>query len=803
MWKNYLKIAWRNILKRKGYSAINILGLAIGMAACIIIVLFITRETGFDTFHKNAERIYRVPVNAAVAGDHFEVAVNSAPCGPAMLEEIPGIETFCRVRKNGNDILLSYKDRKFYEQDYFHVDSTFFEIFSYPLLKGNPDKALSAPYEMVLTQSTVNKIFGDKNPLGKSIKMNQDRSYKVTGVVADPPANTHFRFNVLISLSSTISRMGQEHFHNSWGSLMYHTYIKLKPTVTEKRINEQLPGWYKKHANEMIEEADANFEFDFSPYLQPITDIHLHSDLFNEIETNGDIAYVYTFSAIAVFILLIAGINYMNLSTAQSIKRSREVGMRKVHGATRRQLIWQFLSESVLISFFALLIALLLVELSIPFFSQLVGYSLKIDLLNNLYILPLVLGFGILTGIVSGSYPAFYLSAFQPIKVLKKNLFRGRKQAPLSKALVMLQFVISASLIIGAVTIYRQLEYIQSKNLGYDKEHVVVIPIRNNMDKAGFESYKKELSQLAAVQSVSAAASVPGQSLSGNGFTLGDDPSEKQRIIHTITADEDFQQTLKMKMVKGRYFSKEFGTDSAAAVINEHAAKKFGWKEPIGKKIIDYNINPPLERTVIGVVEDFHYSSMRQPIEQLIIRPNIDSYNYLAVRLAPGNIRQHLRSVEEKWYEIEKAFPFDYFFLDSSLQQDYAGEQRMGQVITWFTLIALFIASLGLLGMATFNAQQRTKEIGIRKVLGATVSELVFSLVQQYSKWVIIANLIAWPLAWYFISEWLANFAYHTSIRWWFFAFSIIATLLLAIVTVSWQALKTARTNPVETLNYE
>ncbi len=803
MWKNYQKIAWRNILKRKGYAIINITGLSVGMAACIVIIMFIVQELSYDRFHRDVEQIYRVPVKAAVAGDVFNVAVNSAPAGPGMYNDFPAITNFCRVRENSGEALITFGEKKFYEQQRLHVDSTFFQIFSFDLLQGNPDNALKRPKSVVLTKSVAEKVFGQENPIGKSIAINEEQNYLVTGVVANPPVNSHLQFKLLISLSSTENRMGSDHFTDDWGSLMYHTYVKINPNADPQTINNRLPGWYKKHIIEAMAEAEVQYQFDFNPYLQPVTSIHLHSKLFNEMSANGDIAYVYTFSAIALFILLIAGINYMNLNIAQSLKRSKEVGMRKVHGANRKQLIWQFLSESLMISLFAFIIALLLSELALPWFSQMLGYPLGMNLTEHTYLIPLLIVLMIIVGIGSGSYPAFYLSSYQPIAALKKNLNKGKKQNPLSQALVVLQFTISASLIIGAVTIYRQLDFIKNKNLGFDKEQVVVIPVRNNDNRETFERFKKELGNLSAVTSVAAVSNVPGQPLSGNGFTLEDDPSKEQRIIYTITTDEDFAKTLNMQLVEGRFFSKKFGTDSAAAVINQYAAKKFGWEQPIGKKITDYNADPPIQRKVIGVVNDFHFSSMREPIEQLIIRPNLDPYNFLVVRMANGDIKSHLQQVESKWNEIEKAFPFDYFFLDESLEESYMSEQRMSDVITLFTVIALFIASIGLLGMATFNAQQRTKEMGIRKVLGARTIELVIKMVKQYSLWVVIANLIAWPLSWYFISRWLQNFAYHTTIQWWFFGFAIITTLLLAVSTVSWQAIKTANANPVDTLHYE
>ncbi|HKK09467.1 MAG TPA: ABC transporter permease [Bacteroidales bacterium] len=601
MWKNYIKIAWRNILKRKGYAIINITGLSVGMAACIIIIMFIVQELSYDQFHKDAENIYRVPVKASVGGDVFNVAVNSAPAGPGMYNDFPVITNFCRVRENTGEALITFGEKKFYEQQRIHVDSTFFQLFSFKLIRGNPEEALKRPKSVVLTKSVAEKIFGEENPVGKSVSINEEHNYLITGVVADPPVNSHLQFKMLISLSSTESRMGANHFTDNWGSLMYHTYIKIIPNTSPQTINNSLPEWYKKHVIESMADAEVQYEFDFNPYLQPITNIHLHSDLFNEMSANGDIAYVYTFSAIALFILIIAGINYLNLNIAQSLKRSKEVGMRKVHGASRKQLIRQFLAESLMISLFAFILALLLSELALPWFSEMLGYPLGMNLTEHTYLIPSLLVLMLMVGIGSGSYPAFYLSSYQPIAALKKNLYKGKKQNPLSNALVVLQFVISASLIVGAVTIYRQLDFIKNKNLGFDKEHVMVIPVRNNDNREAFKYFKKELGNLSTVRSISAVSNVPGQPLSGNGFTLDDDPSKDQRIIYTITADEDFANTLNMKMVDGRFFSEDFGTDSASAVINQFAAAKFGWKEPIGKKIIDYNADPPIKRTVVGV----------------------------------------------------------------------------------------------------------------------------------------------------------------------------------------------------------
>lgn len=799
MLKNYLIVAIRNLFRQRIYSLINILGLAIGLACSFLIILYIYHEISFDKFHDDYENIYRVANKGEIAGDFLNVAVSSSPMVPELIKNYPEIESGTRINEAG-EIFLNYNDRKFYEENFLYADSTFWDVFSFKMLNGDPSKALSKPYTMVLTESTAKKYFGEENPIGKVIELNGEQKYEVRGIVSDPPKNSHFTFNGLLSYITIYEQRGNNFDANRWGSLSLHSYVKVNPNIDKQPFERKLSLLVYDKMKELMGESLDSSNIKIIPYLQPLSSIHLHSNLMAEINDNNDITNIYIFGAIAIFILIIACINFMNLSTARSAKRAKEVGLRKVHGAVKKQLIFQFLSESVLISLISLVIAIVIVELVIPPFNQMLDVELNHQLFKQLPILLLFFSIAIITGIFAGSYPAFYLSAFQPIKVLKGHIDKLPSSFSVRNILVVLQFAVSIFLIISTIVIYNQIEFIRNKKLGFDKENIVVIPLRGEAMRGKFEYFKNEFKNVASVKSVSAASSVPGFNLNGSGFIPEGIDETDPWLVYNFGVDYNYADCFGLEMKKGRFFSKEFPTDTAAIIINETLFKRTGWEDPIGKTFIS---GDDQEFKVIGVVNDFHFKSLEAVIEPLILFLGTETQRFLNIKMQSGNISENLKLIEYKWNSIESEFPFDYFFLDKRLERLYRSEQKMGTIFIYFTILAIFIACLGLFGLAAYIAQQKTKEIGIRKSLGASVNQLMFMLSKEFTKWVIISNIIAWPIAYYAMNYWLQNFAYTTKITIWIFLLSGLIALLIAIITVSYQSFKAAILNPSKSLKYE
>jgi len=800
MIKNYFIITLRNLLRQKGYSIINILGLAIGFAAFILIFLHVINELSYDTFHARADRIFRVSVNGMVAGDALHVAVSAAPTGEAMVRDIPQIVKSTRIDQFPQSVHFSYNERNFYQEGLLFVDSTFFDIFSFEMIRGNPQKALVDPYSLVLTSTVANKFFGNEDPIGKTIRMNNNAGFTVTGIVQDPPPNSHFTFEVLSSFTTRIEMNGKEAYNN-WGSLSLYTYVLLAKDADPTEVEKAFPDLYLKYMEDLSKLDNIKFE----PYLQPITSIHLHSNLMAEIEPNSDISYVYAFLAIAIFIILIACINFMNLSTARSVNRAKEVGLRKVMGAHKKQIMLQFIGESMIFSLMALFAGLILVEISLPTFNHLLDKSLALDLFHHWRPIVLLMVLALLVGTIAGSYPAVYLSAFQPVQVLKGTFNKGSGKSAVRNVLVIVQFAISIFLIICTALVYDQLNYVSTKKLGFAKEQVLIIPLRGEGLYNKAEILKKELQNLSCVSNVATSRFVPGRDMDGSGFIPEGYEDNNLIIIFNNQVDYNYLETMQMKLASGRNFLHGYATDSLAAIINETLVKKLGWEEPLNKKITAFGRTGPFELTIVGIVEDFHFRSLHDVIEPTIMFIGKNNNRFLNVKLNPGDHQQNLQMIGDKWKEIEASMPFDYYFLDEDFNRLYKAEQRVGEIFIHFTFIAIIIACLGLFGLASYNAEQKKKEIGIRKALGSSVQHIVLMLSRQFSKWVLIANVIAWPVAYYFMSEWLGNFAYSIQIldKWWIFIISAMAALTIALITVSYQAIKAALINPVDAIKYE
>ena len=728
------------------------------------------------------------------------------PLAAALKQDLPEVESVVRFRDFG-DPVLRHGDKAFSEEKFYWADSSFFNVFTVHFIKGNPVTALTQPNSVVITEEMAHKYFGNINPMGKILNADRRRDYIVTGVVEKFPDDSHFHFDFLGSLNSYNDR------NTVWFSNNYYTYVVLKdgtdPAAFEKKMNEDVRKYIGPQINqatgitfEQFEAAGNKVGF----YLQPLTSIHLHSHLDYEIEANSDIAYVWVFSAIAVMILLIACFNFMNLSTARSERRAKEVGIRKTLGSNRGRLIAQFITESTLMSMFSVFFALILVWIFLPIFNDISGKQLSVGLFDNFYTIPLIVAFALIVGLLSGSYPALYLSSFMPMHVLKSDGKRKGRKSILRSVLVISQFVVSIILIVSTIIIYNQLSFVQNKNLGFNKEQVIII---NKTDDIGkdIESFKHDLLSNPKVLAVSNSTDIPGHQTGDDVLQPENGSTEDARNILVMATDFGFVNTYQIKMADGRFFSKDFATDSTGVILNETAVKSFGMKNPVGKNLTalrgNGNSTPPIP--IIGVMKDFNVESLHQTIRPLAVYlfGKNGFGKFTSVRIAPSNYQATIDFLRNTWKKYAGNQAFNYNFLDQNLDRLYNADIRASKLAITFTILAIFVACLGLLGLAAFITEQRTKEIGIRKVLGASVPEVVRLLSSEFARWVLIANIIAWPVAYYAMNKWLQDFAYKIDIGIWVFVLAGIAALFIALATVSYHAVKAAVANPVEALRYE
>lgn len=804
---NDIKTALRNISKQKGYSFINIFGLAIGMASCLIILMFVFDELSFDSFNKNADRIYRVAGSFRYGGRDFDIAVAPAPMAKVLLDEYPEVEDAVRFRQRGRYI-FRYGDKSFKEQRVTFADPSLFNIFSIPLVKGNPHTALVEPNTLVLSRETAEKYFRDENPLGKTLRLDDRTDYMVTGIFEEIPDNSHFHFDVFISMSSL-----PESKNKIWMSQNFQTYILLHqgadpealdakfPELLMKYMGPQIEAFMGKSMEKLMEEGDLRGEF----YLQSLRDIHLHSDLLGEMEPTSDVRYVYIFTAVALFILIIASINYMNLSTARSAGRAKEVGIRKVLGSFRHQLIRQFLTESMILSLISLAGALVLVRLALPFFNGLSGKTMTFSDLGDSSLLFVLILVPIITGFLAGSYPSLFISAFQPVNVLKGQLKSGVKTGWLRSFLVVFQFAASIILIIGTFVVYNQLHYIQNKKLGYNKEQVLILENTYLLgDQA--KSFKDEMLSYPQVVSATISGYLPVPSNRDNTAVLpdGERSSKRATSMQNWVVDHDYIKTLGMRIVQGRDFSRDFSTDTEAAILNQAAAEHFGWDQPVGRKIgrmINSRGGFALYG-VIGIVEDFHFETLKDTIGPLVMFLG-RSEGRISFRIQTEDVAGTIGILRNEWTEFLPNQPFEYSFMDERFNAIYRTEQRIGKIFGVFSGLAIFIGCLGLFGLVAFTAERRTKEIGIRKVLGATAPNIVKLLLKEFVILIAAANVIAWPAAFFVMKGWLEDFSYRASLSIWIFLFAGVLALVIALVTVSFQGVKAALANPADSLRYE
>src|SRR6266496_2955852 len=772
MFKNYLKIAWRNLMKSKVFSFINILGLTIGITVCMMIFLFIMNEFSFDKFHKRGENIYRV-IRSYDASKQPAPWL-SGPYAPALLNDFPG-EIKKAVRIMPSNDLISFGNTSFNEKKVYLADSDFFSLFSFPLLRGNASNVLKEPGSVVLTETTAKKYFGSiDNAMGKVVEMDKQLQLKVTGVAKNVPSNSHLNFDLVVPLSNYFNY----DFFKVWINNNLFTYVLLDQHANKAQLEKRFPRFMDKYMGKDMERIGARFNLTLTP-----------------------LTVVYIFLSIAVLILLIACINFMNLSTIRGVERSKEVGLRKVMGASRNHLVWQFIGESILLTVIACLLSVGLLELLMPFYNHLLGYTLTASW-NALPIYVFLIGVILIVGFLAGSYPAFFLSAFKPIESLKGKLRLGKGGSLFRQALVVVQFSISVLLIIGTIIIMNQMSYIKSKELGYDKEQTVIVPIDNNDIYNHMRTFKNELQSKGNIASVSLMSGEPGGFFDEHTFE-----AEGQRDVwksRTEFADFEFVKTLGLKIIAGRNFSSQYATDTTdAMLINRTAAAKLGFtpEQAVGKWIKN-TVRDSVRRRVVGVVEDFNFLSLKENMDALVISPSEDR-RVAVVKLKPGNIQSDVATVKAVYNKVAPAYPFEYSFLDQKFDGLYKTDIRQQTILSIFSGLAIFIACLGLFGLASFTAAKRTKEIGVRKVLGSSTENIVMLLSKDLLKPVLIATLIAIPVGYYAMNNWLQNFAYRTILHWWIFVLAAVITFSIALFTVSFKAVKAALMNPAKSLRTE
>lgn len=807
MYKNYFKIAWRNLIKKKAYSVINIFGLGLGIACCVLIFMFVQDELSYDNYHEKGERIYRVIHGEATTTDPKNGTFsdppwvwNNAPIGPALKNNFPEIEKVVQFSGRA-DILLTYEDKLYQEDGIFFMDSTAFDVFSWKLLKGNPKTALAAPYSIVLTETTARKYFGDEDPLGKTLKGSDspgranEGDYTVTGIMADVPANSHFRFNVLLSLNTF--RKSRPEIFDWWGYVDTYTYFLVTEHFDEGAFKAKIPAFLSR----IREQPDSRYMI----AIEPLKDVYLRTTAERQPGETGSLSNIYVFSVIGLFILVIAMINFMNLSTARSMERGKEVGIRKSIGADRKSLITQFLGESMIIVLLSTVVALIIVLIALPYMEDLTGKTLHIESFLTWQTISVFMGIIVVIGLVAGSYPALVLSGFNPVLILKGITRSNAGGANLRRALVVFQFTLSIALIAGTIIVYYQMNHLLDKDLGFDNEQMLILDYNyDGIVNQKSEAMKSELEKNASILSVAFSRSIPGSYFPHAGTQIQTPDGEMEMRGQAIfQVGMDFVTHFNMELIAGRTYSREHPSDSTQAlIVNEAAARQYGYKNPadiVGKKFDQWG----RKGEVIGVVRDFNYISLHKTIEPLTLPFEAYASRYVSLKIKTENTAETIAAVEEVWKSLVPHRPFLYSFLDDDFNRQYYADFMFRKLFTTFACLAIFIACLGLLGLATYTAEQRTKEIGIRKVLGADMRNIVALLSNDFIKLVLVSILIATPVSWYIMNQWLNGFAYRMEIQPWIFILAGLIALSIAVFTISYQSVKAALMNPVSSLRSE
>ena len=802
----YFKIAFRNLKRHRLFSAINILGLTIGMATCMLIMLYVKNELSYDRFNEKADRIVRVVFKGSVQGEKMNEAHVMPPVAQTLRADYPEVQEATRLR-NGGFPRIAYGEKSFREDALAYADSNIFEVFTLPFLKGDPKTALLAPYTIVISREIADKYFGTEDPINKTlIFKDSNNGYKVTGVMENVPTNSHFHFDLFASMASV-----PEARQPSWMTSEFFTYLVLPQGYNYKHLESKLPRVVEKYMGPQLQKSMGISYSEFKQKgnmlglsLQPLTDIHLNSNFSYDLGSAGNIQYVYIFTVIALFMLLIACINFINLSTAAASKRAKEVGIRKVLGSERIQLIRQFLTESIVITFIALALAVIFVKIALPLFNKLSGKELDLQLTSDPWMLPAILLTGLVTAVFAGSYPALFLSSFKPVTVLKGKFQAGKNGISLRSGLVVFQFFISVSLIIGTIVVYEQMQYIKNKSLGYNKEQVLVLRETGLLGHKE-DVFREQLLRDTRVISVTNSGYIPAGPTNNNNFFVYPSDANALEQIKTLRYDVDDQYipTLGISLLAGRNFSKDLASDSAAVIINETAVRSFGWgKNAIGKTLSTANNNGSrVAYHVIGVVKDFHFKSLHERISPLVMV--LGQNDGLIVKLKTKDIAGLLASVKRHWTDLNPDEPFNYSFLDENFRRSYEFELKVGQILGIFAGLTILVACLGLLGLVTFAIEQRIKEIGIRKVLGASVTNIVALFSKDFLKLILLANILAWPMAWWIMNTWLNDFAYRINISVGIFIASGALTVLIALLIIGIKAVKAGQANPVDSLRTE
>ena len=790
MIKNYFKIAIRNILRNKFFSAINVLGLSIGLCCCLMLFLFVKHELSYDNFIENSDSIYRLWLHNEMNENVMDFPITSLPYGPTLVKDFPEVENMARI-SNMQGGSFSNKEKEIQGVDFLYADTSFLEIFNVKNISGNIETALEVSNSLVLTETLAKKLFEKEDPIGKTVRLNNSQNLMVTAVIESFPDNSHLSFEALLPMEN---RLSDPNSFKGWdGNFSFYTYILLNKSANADELAAKFPDLMEEHVNKKGRQYGSITDLN----IRNIKDIHLYSNTPYELNPGGNLSNIYIFSAVAFFILIIACINFMNLSTARSLKRAKEIGIRKVLGSFRSKIIWQFLGESIFLCSIAMVFTLILIEIFQPYFNHFTGLSLSLYNSSNrllLIVLPLVI---VLVGIIAGSYPAFFMSNFNPLKVLKGNNKKSNSKINFRNILVVLQFLISAVLIISTIIIFQQVNFLNKKDIGYKKDGLMYVHLMNETQQKAFKSLKYELSNLVGIENVTGSSALPVGGITQNGYMP--EGKEKPMMLHLLEADNNFINTFKMEIIDGRNFSYDFKTDKTKFLINQTAAKKIGWKQALDKTIIRDTIYK-----VIGVVKDFHFAPLHTEIAPLIISliPE-NEVGVMTIRMNSENILQTIEAVETVWKKTLPDQTFSYHFLDKRFENTYVEEARFGTIFLSFTFLAIFIACLGLMGLSAYMAEQRTKEIGIRKVLGASENVIFKLLSKKYIALVLIANLIAWPIVWFWVTQWLENFAYSIKLSVFPFAWALVISILISLIIIYVQTSKVANSNPVDALMYE
>ncbi len=806
MLTNLIKHSLRSFKRQRSYIIINITGLSIGIACSLLIAFYVLYEASYDRFNVKKDRIYDIALNFRIGGQEFTEATTAYPVGATLLREIPEVEDFLRMRKMYNATTVTYNNQTYNEENIIQADSSFFNFFTIPVLKGNPGNLLNAPGKVVLSGSLAKKIFGSENPVDKILKLGKDTAtYIVTGVMGDIPGNSHFKAGLLVSMLSDSQANSQE-----WGSNNLNTYLLLKPNANFKNVEQKFPALIAKYLGPDIQRY-MNISFEeflakgnkYGYYLQKLTDIHLDTSIKPSFEAPGDPKLLRILGCIALLILLVAVVNFTNLSTAQASARAKEVGIKKLGGSTRGMLITQFLTESILMSFVSTIVALIIIRLVLPFFNDMLGTTLTMKLSATWFMIPFMILFALITGMLAGSYPAFFLSSFSPYMVLKGGKNNNSHKGSLRKALVVLQFTISISLIVGTLIMYRQIVYMIERDPGFIKDQLLVLDNEEALGKNA-KSFREAISTIPGVMSVTSSSSVPGNSNNNNGYML-EGKKDETILMWTNFVDYKFLETYGMKLKSGRFFNKEFLADDQACILNESAIKKFNI-DPGKLRIMGYrDSGKVVYYPIIGVVSDFVFESQRNQIAPYIFRLKSESYNYgyNTVKISSKNYRETIKNIETSWKEFVKDDPLKYHFVDDIMKQLYVKEHQNAILAVISSILAIFIAALGLYGLTSYTVEQRTKEIGVRKAMGSTIHGIYLSISREIIILISVSAALSFPVIYYFSSKWLENFYYRISPGLLTFLGGLIIALGIAILTISYRTIRAARVNPAQSLRYE